>query len=142
MAYLIFQMGGGNHVDYEVPARPLTIGRSPEADLQIGDEKISRLHCGIRAEGDVFIIKDFGSTNGTFVNDQKIHESNLKFGDTIRIGHTMLLFQAEARKHATARIPEVIEVELPDQPFSKAMQQLADEATRASQRPPISPSAQ
>ena len=142
MAYLIFQLGGGGHVDYEVPAKPLTIGRSPDADLQIGDEKISRLHCGIRPEGGAFVIKDFGSTNGTFVNDQKIKETSLKFGDTIRIGHTMLMFQAEARKHATSRLPEVIEVELPDQPFSKAMQQLADEATRAGQRPPTLPSAQ
>lgn len=142
MAFLVFQLGSGNRVDFELPIKPLTIGRSGQADLQIVDEKISRIHCGIRAEGEAFIIKDFTSTNGTWVNDQRVREATLRFGDTIRLGNTLLAFQSEARQHSTSKLPEVIEVELPNQPFSEAMHQLAEEASRVTQLRPTLPSRQ
>jgi len=140
MAFLILRLGGGNSVDYELPSRPLTIGRAPAADLQIADEKISRIHCGIRPEGNAFLIKDLGSTNGTWVNDHRVREATLRFGDSIRLGHTVLAFESEPRQHSTAKLPDVIEIELPNGSFSEAMQRLAEQATRASQHPPISPS--
>ena len=142
MAFLICQLGGGHYVDFELPNRPLTIGRSPQADMRIADERISRIHCGIRHEGDSYVIRDLGSTNGTFLNDRRIHESPLRFGDTIKVGHTLLAFESRPRQQATSRLPEVIEVELPDQPFAEAVQRLSQQASRV--RPPqsTSPSAQ
>src|ERR1041384_6825875 len=125
MAYLICQLGGGNYVDFPLPSKPLTIGRSPQADLQVADERISRIHCGIRLEGDTFVIKDLGSTNGTFVNDSRVQESRLKFGDTIRVGHTLLTFESTPRQQATSKLPQVIEVELPASSFAESMQQLS-----------------
>ena len=140
MAFLICQLGGGNHVDVELPSRLLTIGRSREADLQIADERISRIHCGIRLEGDRYVLRDLGSTNGTFVNDQRINkETRLQFGDTIKVGHTVLAFESKPRQQATSKMREVIEVELPAQSYAEAMQQLSDEAISASLPPPTSP---
>lgn len=133
MAFLICQMGGGNYVDFELPPKPLTIGRSPQADLQIADERISRIHCGIRFESGTFILKDLGSTNGTWVNESRVQEARLRFGDAIRVGHFMLSFESKPRGQATSRLPQVIEVELPAKSFSEAMHQLSDEAVRAPQ---------
>jgi pSer/pThr/pTyr-binding forkhead associated (FHA) protein len=141
MAYLVFQLAGGNHVDFELPPRPITIGRSPQADLQIADEKTSRIHCGIRPEGDSFILRDLGSTNGTWVNDQRIREVILRFGDRLRLGGTLVSIESEPLQRGTSKLPEEIEVVLPDQPFAEAMQQLAEEATRVRRHPPTSPSA-
>lgn len=126
-------------MDFELPSRPLTIGRASQSDLQIADEKISRIHCGIRAEADAFMIKDLGSTNGTWVNDQRIREAILKFGDRIRVGNTVLAFESEPRHHSTSKLPEILEVELPDQPFSEAMHKLVEQATRIPPRSPTSP---
>lgn len=140
MAYLICKLGAGNCVDMEIPPRPFTIGRSSEADLQIVDERISRIHCGVRAEGDAYIIKDLGSTNGTWVNDRRIQEVRLRFGDTIRVGHTVIAFESQPRQQATSKLPEVMEVELPSAPFSENLQRLADEAIQAN-RPPSPPPA-
>lgn len=142
MAFLICQLGGGNHIDYEMPVKPVTIGRSSQADLQIADERISRIHCGIRPEGDTFVVKDLGSTNGTWVNDERIQETRLRFGDTIRVGHSLLLFEARPRQQATSKLPDILEVELPARPFADSMQQLANEASRAPGNPRISPPAQ
>lgn len=140
MAFLICQLGGGNYVDFELPAKPLTIGRSPQADLQIADERISRIHCGIRFENATFIVKDLGSTNGTWVNDVRIQEARLRFGDVIRVGHTMLAFESKPRGQATSKLPQVIEVELPARSFSEAMHQLSDEAARTPPPPSQPPS--
>ena len=135
MAYLICKLGGGNTIDYPLPPRPITIGRSVQADLQISDERISRIHCGIRPEGSEFVVKDLGSTNGTWVNDRKVQEARLKFGDVVRVGHTVLQLEPKPRQRATSRLPDVIEVELPSESFSESMQQISKEAIRSPQRP-------
>lgn len=135
MAYLICKLSGGNTIDFALPSRPITIGRSLQADFQVPDERISRIHCGIRAEGGTFIVKDLGSTNGTWVNDRRIQEARLKFGDVIRVGHTVLEFEEKPRQKATSRLADVIEVELISESLSDSMHRLTEEATRQRSRP-------
>jgi len=94
VALLIYRETGGRYVDFLVPTKPFTVGRSAEADVSINDERISRIHCAIHREGGHFVIRDLDSKNGTWVNDVQIHESPLKFGDNIRVGHTVLAFDS------------------------------------------------
>ena len=66
---------------------PITIGRYPENDIVITDAIVSRKHCFITSEGEVVILTDLGSTNGTYVNGKKINQKSiLADGDTITIG--------------------------------------------------------
>lgn len=51
---------------------PLLIGRSDEAKFRIRDDRISRRHCELTAEEGVVRIRDLGSTNGTFLNDEPL----------------------------------------------------------------------
>ena len=88
------------------------------------------------------MVKDLGSTNGTFVNDQRVKEARLQFGDTVKIGHTVLAFESKPRRKATSKMREVIEIELPDRSYAEAMHQLSDEAISASLPPPTSPPTQ
>ena len=77
---------------------PLTIGRMPGSQLLLTDPQSSGHHAEIRPEGQGYSIIDFGSTNGTFVNEQQLtpHASRLLVsGDQVRIGGTVFSYEAK-----------------------------------------------
>ncbi len=75
----------------QVTSEPLIIGRSPQCDVQVDQESVSRNHCRIRREGDEFMVRDLDSTNGTYVNDDLIEaEARLRHGDQLKVGRTIL----------------------------------------------------
>jgi predicted component of type VI protein secretion system len=80
----------GTVAEIELGEKPITVGRSPEADIVIYDEKTSRIHCGIRFWDGDYYVKDLKSKNGTYVNGHRIEVSSVKPGDEIRIGATVL----------------------------------------------------
>jgi len=76
-----------------------TIGRSPDNGLVINDMKASSRHAEIRPEGPSYAIVDLDSTNGTFVNDQRLPARSprlLQTGDVIRVGDMAFLFEASS----------------------------------------------
>ena len=93
---LRYEKADGRHKDIEIGERPLTIGRSGDADVMVLDEKVSRLHCGIGIDDGEVVIKDLQSKNGTFVNEERIERQALEPGDRIRIGSSVFVFEAEA----------------------------------------------
>src|SRR5437870_7725760 len=67
------------------------IGRSDSAHLPLpGDKFFSRHHCLLEIAPPRCFLRDLGSTNGTFVNDQKVQEAFLRSGDRIKGGQTLL----------------------------------------------------
>ncbi|HEY6880609.1 MAG TPA: FHA domain-containing protein, partial [Polyangiales bacterium] len=80
--------------------RDVVIGRASTNDLQIDAESVSRTHATITRSARGYVLRDQGSTNGTFVNDQPIRERMLKDGDQIRIGRAMLKFLTSANVEA------------------------------------------
>ena len=67
------------------------IGRDPQSDVPLSnDTKTSRRHARLLREGTAYIIEDTGSTNGTFVNGQKVTRQALAPGDTVLVGSTAL----------------------------------------------------
>ena len=77
----------------QVGAEPLTIGRSPNCEVPIDQESVSRKHCQIRFEDGGFLVRDLGSTNGTYVNDDLIEpQGRLRHGDQLKVGRTILKF--------------------------------------------------
>jgi diguanylate cyclase (GGDEF)-like protein len=70
----------------------LTIGRSSKSDVQVDQESVSRSHAKIINTGKTIILRDLGSTNGTYVNDELIDEYVLRDGDFIKIGRTIFKF--------------------------------------------------
>lgn len=98
----------GRQVDYDLTQnRPVVIGRAPEADLVIGDDKASRLHAEIRFWGGDYVVKDLQSSNGTRVNETPITVTVLHPGDTIRIGSTNIVFGNRPQKGASTILREV-----------------------------------
>ena len=70
---------------------PAVVGREPGIALCIDHDSISRKHCqlALNAEG-ALLIKDLGSTNGTYVNDSRIQQAILMPGQVIQIGALLL----------------------------------------------------
>ncbi|MEO0321882.1 MAG: sigma 54-interacting transcriptional regulator [Myxococcota bacterium] len=76
----------------------ITIGASDENDLVLGDETVSRQHCRIFQEGQSYLVRDLGSTNGTFVNRVRVREAYLEPGCTLTLGTSELRFVAATEK--------------------------------------------
>lgn len=76
----------------------LSIGRKKENDFSIDDPLVSREHARIEQELSGFTIRDLGSKNGVFVNNNLVKSSSLKNGDIIRIGSTVMKFHKEEEK--------------------------------------------
>jgi hypothetical protein len=65
----------------------LTVGRSHECDVVVGEETVSRFHAELRhGEGDEWTIRDLGSTNGTWLNGSPVREARVCRGDVLRLG--------------------------------------------------------
>lgn len=79
---------------------PVVIGRSLEADFQISDSSISREHCRVFEQGRRYWVLDLQSTNGTFVNEERIDKAPLRDGDLVRISQTVLKFVDETNIEA------------------------------------------
>ncbi|MDP3152498.1 MAG: FHA domain-containing protein [Archangium sp.] len=70
--------------------KQLIIGRSSELDIVLVEDMVSRKHAKITLSGGKITIEDLGSTNGTFVNGEKVKTSRLKEGDRILVGTSIL----------------------------------------------------
>ena len=70
--------------------KQIVIGRSTELDMVLAEDMVSRKHAKISTQGGKVVIEDLGSTNGTFVNGEKIKHARLKEGDRILIGTSIL----------------------------------------------------
>ncbi len=70
-----------------ISAPKFLIGRAEDCQLRPHSEMVSRHHCALIIEGDYAEVRDFGSKNGTFVNDERVLPAReLKTGDVLRIG--------------------------------------------------------
>ncbi len=77
---------------YNLNRSSLIIGRSSKADIQIDQESVSRNHCKIMNTGKEIMLRDLGSTNGTYINDELIDEYVLRDGDFIKVGRCIFKF--------------------------------------------------
>lgn len=73
-----------------VPGRDVVVGRSAELDMVLVEDMVSRKHARLSTDGDQIIITDLGSTNGTFVNGEKVRQARLQEGDRVLIGTSIL----------------------------------------------------
>ncbi len=72
------------------PDKPIVVGRSSDLDMVLVEDMVSRRHAKIAFSSDQITIEDLGSTNGTFVNGEKVKKARLKEGDRVLIGTSIL----------------------------------------------------
>ncbi len=99
-ARLIFVDGAQKGQRCALDGESLTIGRERKNDLPIDDPGISRNHAAVVRVGRDLVLRDTGSTNGTFVNSRRIKEVVLRHGDRITVGDTVLLVEIVRQSEA------------------------------------------
>lgn len=70
----------------------VSLGRGTSNTIQLHDTEISRDHAELYRRGNVFIVRDLNSSNGTFVNGRPVKEYELASGDQLQLGRTLLLY--------------------------------------------------
>jgi pSer/pThr/pTyr-binding forkhead associated (FHA) protein len=68
------------------------VGRDASCDVQIRSQAVSREHCTIESDGDDLVLRDLGSTAGTFVGDRKIETLRVQDGLEVVVGPAVLKF--------------------------------------------------
>ena len=87
-ARLIIKRGPNPEQEYSLTLVEVTIGRSSTNVIAIADPEVSRRHACIRWDDGSYIIEDWASTNGTFVNHAPVKRRQLQNSDYIRIAFT------------------------------------------------------
>lgn len=99
----IFVVSGPNEGKEFELSGSTTIGRDSSAGIVIDDPEASRRHASLSVEGDTITVEDLGSTNGTFVNGQRISAAQtLTASDKLRIGTTVFGVRAEEEPEVQA----------------------------------------
>ncbi|HVA47850.1 MAG TPA: FHA domain-containing serine/threonine-protein kinase [Pirellulales bacterium] len=75
----------------------LVIGRGEKSNTRLADQHASRVHCLIEIDGGKFILRDQGSSAGTFVNGARVEQCELRPGDVVGVGHTELRLDLAAQ---------------------------------------------
>ncbi len=113
MARIVQLLDGVTTAQFEIDKPEIRIGRSPECDVYIDDPSVSNIHCVIEtvppaeeARPPEYHIRDLGSTNGTYVNIDRVEHSRLVNEDVIRVGLKSFKFidEQSAQHVKTARI--------------------------------------
>lgn len=91
-AMVFIHRGAQKGARFLVTVDGVTIGRSAESSIFLDDVTVSRKHASIEKNGTNFTFKDFGSLNGSYVNNVSVTEKVLTSGDEIQIGKFHLLF--------------------------------------------------
>lgn len=90
MSKLVILNQGMTGRTFELVAESTTVGRVEDNAFQIADGSVSSHHAEIILRGNEIVIKDLNSTNGTFINAEKITEAVLKPGQVLRLGQVEL----------------------------------------------------
>ncbi|MBN1393451.1 MAG: FHA domain-containing protein [Pirellulales bacterium] len=95
------------------------LGRDPSSTIQIHDTEVSRHHAEIRLHENEYAISDLNSSNGTFVNGQRIRNHALASGDQLQVGRTLLLYTGPAEESAED-LSDVVSIGPPSEPGNRS----------------------
>jgi pSer/pThr/pTyr-binding forkhead associated (FHA) protein len=91
-ALLVVKRGPNAGSQFLIEKDVTTAGRHPESDIFLDDITVSRRHAEIRRKDSNFFVHDMGSLNGTYVNRERVENTQLAAGDELQIGKFKLAF--------------------------------------------------
>src|SRR5262245_59619502 len=107
MAKLVLLSEGLTGRSYELKTEKTTVGRVSDNAFEIPEASVSSHHAEIHLRGNDVLIKDLNSTNGTFINGEKVTEAILKPGQLLRLG--MVEMRLETGEAAAAIKKQVLD---------------------------------
>jgi pSer/pThr/pTyr-binding forkhead associated (FHA) protein len=103
MPRLVLLSEGFTGRTYELKTEKTTVGRVEDNALHIPDGSVSSHHAEFLLRGSEVVIKDLGSTNGSFINGERITEAVLKPGQTLRLGMVEMRLESPESASAAAK---------------------------------------
>ncbi|MEU6625591.1 FHA domain-containing protein [Streptomyces litmocidini] len=97
------------------PSRSYTLGRDPQGDLVIDDARVSWRHATISWGGRSWVIEDHGSTNGTFLQGQRIHQVEIGPGSAVHLGNATDGPRLNLAAAGAAAAPQQAQQQVPQQ---------------------------
>lgn len=91
-AMFLINRGESKGARFLITHEGATVGRSASSGIFLDDVTVSRAHAVVEKKGTAFVLRDSGSLNGTYVNNESVSEISLKSGDQIQIGKFHLIF--------------------------------------------------
>jgi diguanylate cyclase (GGDEF)-like protein len=110
MPYLVMYSAQTMGKRLDLTETKVTVGRSPQADITVSDNRVSKVHCSLQYRNGKIVIEDNNSTNGTFVNGHRIEREELTTSAMLQVGGTIMKIEF---KHQA-------EVEFEDEILKKA----------------------
>ena len=92
---LVMFRGEGERRSFSIVHDVTVIGRREDCDFRIPLGEISRKHCRLIKDGDTLRAEDLGSSNGTYVNGERVQEAQLAPGDTLKVGSVLFVVQID-----------------------------------------------
>ena len=108
-AVLVMFRSDGERRSFSVTRDMTVIGRREDCDLRIPLGEISRKHCRLVRDGDSLRLEDLGSSNGTYLNGQRVQEAILTAGDSIQVGPVVFVLQVDGQPAEDELTPITVE---------------------------------
>ena len=89
---LVVRNGPNEGARFTLTANDSVIGRHPDSTICLDDVTVSRRHAHLEMQGSDVVIRDLGSLNGTYVNQERIEEAVLAHSDEVQIGRYRMVF--------------------------------------------------
>ena len=114
LARIAYMSPDGMETDFTLIGRT-TVGRHPSNEIRLNDREISKQHAVFEERGNEWFIRDLQSSNGTYVNNRRVREAQLKHGDELLLGSMRLSFLIEHSEHSTGSPNDLVTI-LPQDP--------------------------
>jgi transcriptional regulator with GAF, ATPase, and Fis domain len=130
-ARLYVPQGADKGKSASVGSAPIVVGAGSDCGLILNDRTVSRRHAEVRREGDYVIVRDLGSTNGTFYRDARVGEVYVPLGGEISFGKTRVKIvpeemSIEAKPYAQDRFGPLIGADLKMREIFSLIEQVAE----------------
>jgi predicted component of type VI protein secretion system len=109
MAKLVVLSEGFTGRTCELKEEKTTVGRLEDNAFQISEPSVSSHHCELTRRGAELLVKDLNSTNGTFINGEKVAEAVLKPGQILRLGQVEMRLESGVAAAASAATKKPLE---------------------------------
>lgn len=89
---LVVRSGSQAGQTFALTERVTHLGRHPDSEISLDDITVSRRHAEVERADAGYVVRDVGSLNGTYVNNQRVDEASLHHGDELQVGKFRLVF--------------------------------------------------
>ena len=121
---------GDKVLSVDIDGAAISVGRSPDNDIQIQDNYVSRSHFVLWQSGKKFFLKDLGSVNGTFVNGHRLRPGvtvEMKSGYAVVVGRSMICLGAKESGSVYAFLEPVVPCNQNEEEVSTAVFEKSEE---------------